>query len=428
MAAEVIMPQMGFDMKEGTLVRWLKQVGEEVAQGEPIAEIETDKAVVEIEAFAAGVFRKSLIEEGTTVPVGEVIGIIAGADEALPEVAAPKVLEKAEAATSGAASAAPPATATAAPPATGPGGRIKASPLARKEAETLGIDIGLVAGTGPAGRITRKDVMRFAADGGAAAPATPAPQPPPAAAPAPTAAPASAPATAPSMPALGELVPLTRMRQAIARNMARSKQEVPHIYITVPIDMTEALHLRGQLNKALEGDVRVSVNDFVIRAAAMAVAKYPIANAVFTEEGVQVQPRINIGMAIALDDGLVAPGIIDADRKGLPEIARESKALAERARAGKLGAQEYTGATFNVTNLGMYGVESFTAIITPPQAGALAVGAVAKEPAVVDGEVVVRDVMRVTLSLDHRVADGALGAQLVVEVKELLENPVRLLL
>ena len=304
------------------------------------------------------------------------------------------------------------------------GERLKASPLARKEAHSRGIDIAQVPGTGPNGRITRKDVVRFAEEGAPAPVATPS-QAPPVVAPAPVAA---ATAPAPAMPALGTLVPLSRMRQAIARNMSRSKQENPHIYITVAIDMTAAVALRKQLNEALAGEVRISINDMVLRAVAIGVAKYTILNSTFTDQGVQVHPQINIGMAIALDDGLVAPGIIDCDRKGLADIAREAKGLAERARAGKLGAQEYTGATFNVTNLGMFGVEEFTAIITPPQAGALAVGAVTQQPVVKDGAVAVADMMRVTLSVDHRVTDGALGAQFLGDVRTTLENPLRLLI
>ncbi|MCH8283853.1 MAG: 2-oxo acid dehydrogenase subunit E2 [Chloroflexi bacterium] len=221
---------------------------------------------------------------------------------------------------------------------------------------------------------------------------------------------------------------MTRMRQAIARSMSRSKQEIPHFYVTSAIDMTEAVRLRRQLNDALEEGARVSINDMVIKACAMAILQHRIFNASYTDAGVEVHQRVNIGMAIALDAGLVAPGILDCDRKSLAVIARESKSLAERARSGKLGAAEYTGATFNVTNLGMYGVESFSAIITPPQAAALAVGSVQREPVVTDDQVTIADVMRVTLSIDHRVADGAQGARFVGEIRALLENPVRLLL
>ncbi len=414
MATEIIMPQMGFDMKEGTVVRWIKSEGEPVGKGEMVAEIETDKAVVEIESYDSGILRKVYIAEGTTVPVGQVIGIIGSADEEIPEVAPPPhaIAEPApEAPPTSPGPAAAPAAASV-----GTGERTKASPLARKTAEERSIDLAQVPGTGPAGRITRKDVLAFSERAAVAAP--------PAIAPAPPAAAAPAAATA----APGEVVPLSRMRQAIARSMSRSKQEIPHFYVVVAIDMTDAVRLRRQLNSLLPGDERISINDMIIKACAMAIVKHRMFNASYTDAGIQVHQRVNIGMAIALDAGLIAPGILDCDRKSLAEIARESKALAERARAGKLSAQEYTGATFNVTNLGMYRVESFSAIITPPQAAALAVGTVQQEPVVRNGEVVIADVMRVTLSIDHRVADGAQGAIFVGEVRRLLETPVGLLI
>ena len=218
------------------------------------------------------------------------------------------------------------------------------------------------------------------------------------------------------------------MRKAIARNMTRSKQEIPHVYITIAIDMTRAVDLRQQLNEAPGTEARVSVNDLVLRACALALRGHPAFNASYTEAGIQVHPQINLGMAVALPDGLVAPAILECDTKSVAEIAQASKALAERARAGRLSAQEYTGATFNVTNLGMHQVESFSAIITPPETAALAVGAVQQEPVVRGGQVQVASIMRVTLSLDHRAADGAQGALFLKDVRALLENPVRLLL
>lgn len=417
MATDIIMPQMGFDMKEGTVVRWIKSEGDAVTKGEAVAEIETDKAVVEIESYDSGVLRKVYIAEGTTVPVGDVIGIIGAPDEEVPDEAPPGHAIADMAAEGPAPEAEPAQAAVAAAPARPAGERIKASPLARKVAQERQIDLAQVAGTGPAGRITRKDVVAFAEQGApAAAPAAPA------------AVPATPQAPAPAAPAPGELLPMTRMRQAIARSMSRSKQEIPHFYVTSAIDMTEAVRLRRQLNDALEEGARVSINDMVIKACAMAILQHRIFNASYTNAGVEVHQRVNIGIAIALDAGLVAPGILDCDRKSLAVIARESKSLAERARSGKLGAAEYTGATFNVTNLGMYGVESFSAIITPPQAAALAVGSVQREPVVTDDQVTIADVMRVTLSIDHRVADGAQGARFVGEIRALLENPVRLLL
>ncbi len=406
MASEVIMPQMGFDMKEGTLVRWIKREGDEVASGEIIAEIETDKAVVEIEAFDSGVLRQTLIDEGTTVPVGEVIAVIAAADEEVAERPAPAA---APAKAPAAAAVPPPA---AAPPAPAMRGDVKASPLAKREAQKLGIDIAAVPGTGPNGRVTKKDVTDFAAGGAQALAA-------PVAAPAAVSAPAAG-------PKRGEVVALSKMRDAIARSMTYSKQHIPHVYLTAVIDMSDAARLRAQLNAALPDD-KISFNDMALKACAMALVKHPLMNASYTEAGIHVKERVNVGMAIALETGLIAPALLDTDTLTLRDVAGATKALAGRARAGKLSADEYTGATFNVTNLGMYGVEEFTAIITPPQAAALAVGAVTPTPVVRDGEVQVADLMRVTLSLDHRVADGAQGAEFLAEVRRLLENPVTLL-
>ncbi len=418
MAAEVIMPQMGFDMKEGTVVRWIKREGDEVARGEPVVEIETDKAVVEVEAAAAGVLRKLVVGEGVTVPVGQIIAVIAAADEELPESALPPVQvaetdplahtvpqPRAEVET-GQRGGAPELDAPAPPPAR-QDQRLRASPLARREAEERGIDLALVVGTGPNGRITRSDVAKLASG----APPAPAPQ-----------------RTSAQAPA-GQVVPLSRMRQAIAANMTRSKQEVPHFYVSVEVDMTEAVKLRGQANEALEGDARVSINDMVIKACAMALPKHPVFNASYTGQGLHLHGEINIGIAVALEEGLIAPAIVDAGSKSLVEIAQASRRVAERARAGKLSADEYTGATFNVTNLGMYNVESFSAIITPPQSAALAVGSVRQVPVFVDnGEVRAAGLMKLTLSIDHRAADGAQAASFLADIKNSLERPMTLLL
>ncbi len=421
MATEIIMPQMGFDMKEGTLVRWVKKEGEAVRKGEIIAEIETDKAVVEIEAFDSGVVAKHVVAEGITVPVGQVIGYLGAPGEKV-EVAvgvAPPPAAAKPAAPSLAAS--PVAAAAPAPKPADAGERVKSSPLARKEAEDRGIDIAKVSATGPGGRVTREDVISFAEQAGkAAAGAMPAAVPTAAVAP-------TTPVAKAGQPARGAFVPLTRMRQAIARNMSRSKTEIPHFYVTAAMNMTEAMKLREQVNKALEGDVKVSVNDLLVRAVAVALVKHPFFNSMLVEGGIQIQQHVNVGIAIALPEGLVAPGIADTDQKGLAQIARESKGLSERARANKLTAQEFGAATFNITNLGMFNVESFSAIITPPQAAALAVGSVVKEPVVKDGQVTIADMMRVTLSIDHRVADGAQGANFLATLRSFLENPVSLL-
>lgn len=442
MATQIFMPQMGFDMKEGTLVRWIKHEGDAVKKGEAIAEIETDKAVVEVEAFASGVLRKITVQEGATVPVGEVIGVIGEAGE---EIAATPV-SKSPAAAPAARAAAPAApTATEPAPKAAPArrtgaaedDRVKASPLARKEAETKGIDLAQVTGTGPGGRITREDIMAFkpttapathapALGAAAAAPAGPRAAPPP---PGPRVdGQASATKVArPPEPLKDGLAPLSRMRQAIAAAMARSMREIPHFYVTIEIDMTEAMKLRGSLNNALEGDVKISVNDMIVKACAKALLKHPHYNASYSDQGLQMHGQVNVSMAVALDDGLVAPSITDAGSKSLAEIARASSQLISRARSGVLSAAEYTGGTFSVSNMGMYNIEDFTAIITPPQSGALAVGSVHKAPVVRDDQVKIIDSMKVTLSTDHRVADGAQAAKFLAEIRTLLESPVLLL-
>lgn len=411
MATEVIMPKMGFDMTEGTLLKWLKQEGEQVQRGEFVAEIETDKAVVEIEAFGSGVLRKRYVREGTTVPVGQVIGVIGQPEETVPEAPAARGVAPAQPAPAAAVSA--PREVQPHPAAAPSEERLKASPLAKKEAESRGLDLAKVPGTGPGGRITREDVIAFAEKSPPTAPVAP---------------PAATTVAAGTGAQLGALLPLSRMRQAIARNMSKSKREIPHFYVTMSVDMGAAVSLREQLNASRSKEEQVSFNDLVIKAAALALVKYPRFNASFTEQGVQIFPRINIGIAVALEDGLLAPGINDCDKKGVLEIARDSKAVAGRARANKLNADEYGNATFVVTNLGMYKVDAFSAIITPPLATALAVGMVRQVPVVKAGQLAIGERMDLTLSVDHRVNDGAQAAVFLGEVRSLLESPVRLLL
>lgn len=407
LATEVIMPQMGFDMKEGKVVRWLKKPGEPVNRGEVLAEIETDKAVVEVEAFAGGVLRQIVVQEGVTVPVGETIAVIGGADEPLPERPATKV-------TPAAGNSAAPAISAPAQPAAPAGERAKASPVARRLAEERGIDLSKMTGTGPGGRITEKDVEAFAA-AKPAAPVAPAAAPVPAA---PTAA----------TPAAGR-EELTRMRLAIARRMAQSKREIPHFYLATEIDMTAALGLRKELNDAAqEGDSKITVNDLVLRAVAKALKRHPRFNASFAGDHIDLHKAIHLGMAIALPEGLIAPAILDCQDKSLGQIAAATKDLIERARNGVLRADEYTAATFNISNLGPYGIDSFTAIITYPQAASLAVGTVQEKPVARAGQVVVRQMMTATLSVDHRVNDGATAAEFLKHIKDLLEKPAGLLL
>ena len=419
MATEVLMPQMGYDMTEGTVVKWVKQEGDAVSKGEVIAEIETDKATVEMEAEAGGVLRRIAVGEGATVPVGQVIGVIGAADEELPDPAADA--PPAPAAAEEAPPEPEPAPPTPALADAGASGALRASPVARRLADERGVDLKLVSGTGPGGRITKDDVLNFA---------------PPAEAPAaaPVAEPAAEAALAPSMrvgppprtPDEQGRIPLSKMALAIARRTAATKGPVPHYYVNAAVDMTRAMEFRREINESLSG-VRVSVNDLIIKAAALALGKYPVFNAVFQDDHLEVSRHVNVGVAVALDEGLVVPAILECERKPLTQIAREAKDLGRRAREGKLRQDEYTAGTFSISNLGMFEVDSFTAIIVSPQAAVLAVGAVQATPVVRNGEVVVRQMMQASLSADHRISNGADAAQFLVEIKRGLEAPFSLI-
>lgn len=423
MINEVVMPQMGADMKEGTILAWRKQEGDKVERGDIIAEIETDKANVEIEAFAAGIFRKAMQPEGAVVPVGNIIAIIADADADISKYTAAPVAAVAPASPAPVAIAAPPApVAIAAPPAPvapaapaaapvaprANGERLRVSPVARRAAAEAGLDVATITGTGPDGRIVLRDIE-------AARTAAPA-----------AAAPTLAPRT------LGEDivtdVPLSRIRQTIARRMQQSKQEAPHYYLMADVDMTEAMAFRAQANEALGDNARISVNDLIILATAKALAQHPKFNAWWLEGRYQLHSQINIGIAVALDDGLVTPALFDCDRKGLAQLSNEARDLAERARAGRLRPEEYAGPTFGISNLGAYGVEVLTAIINPPQVAALGIGAVTEKAVVRNGQIVVRSMMAVVLSADHRATDGADGARFLKSVRENLETPGLMLL
>jgi pyruvate dehydrogenase E2 component (dihydrolipoamide acetyltransferase) len=412
---------MGYDMKEGRVVQWHKKEGDSVARGEVIADIETDKATVEFEAYTAGVLRKIVVEAGVPVPVGQLIAVITDPDEPLPEGTVAV-----------GASLATPVSTTGAPPAITPGAEakptpaplvptplspaapareIRATPIARRLARERGIDLALVTGTGPSGRITEKDVESYS--------------PPAAVTPAPAAP--TAPAIQPAITG-AERVDLSRMRQAIARVTVDSKREAPHFYITAEVDMTRAMLLRRDINDALSAESRISVNDLIIKGCAIALQRYPKFNAFFRGDHLEMHPNINIGIAIALEAGLIVPGINTCENKSLIQIAAASKDLIARANSGRLRNEEYSGTTFGISNLGMYDVDSFAAIIFPPHAAVLAVGRVKEQPVVRDGSIAVAQIMKATLSVDHRVADGAEAAQFLVEVKKLLENPVSLLL
>jgi len=471
---------MGYDMTEGTIVRWLKQPGDAVKRGDPLAEIETDKAVVEIEAFAEGTLAELLVSEGDVVPVGAPIARIGAEGEVAapaqpaaqapaptpatapppeqdaaqsPAAGAPEPAGTAAAPETAAAAAAPEpaaapsavATAPAAPQPATPAtdgsrdGRLRISPVAARIAAERGIDPHTIQGTGPDGRILRRDVEN--APVGAARPAVaPAVQPAaqPAAAPAPAATPAPAPAAAAAAPpstGLPTALPQqdtifepAKMRQTMARRMAQSKGPAPHYYLTVDVDMTEAQALRNQVNESAKGEYKVSVNDLVSRAVVLALGKHPLFNATFTEDGqIKLNARVNLGLAVALPEGLIAPCVIDVGRASLIQLSQSSRDLAERARANRLRPDEYADGTFTISNLGMYGIDTLVAIINPPQTAILGVGRVLEKPVARDGQVVVREMMTAALSADHRVTTGAEGAEFLRTIRETLENPVRLL-
>jgi pyruvate dehydrogenase E2 component (dihydrolipoamide acetyltransferase) len=472
---DVVMPRLSDSMEEGTILKWLKAEGDEVAKGDELVEIETDKATMTYEADTAGALA-IVAQEGETLPIGQVIARIGAGGEAEGESgaadedsaqtgAADPAAATATAEASGngagsegavsataAATAEPPAstpsagaagddaapdgsgaaatTPAAAPPADGNGGRAKASPVARRIARERGIDLSTLQGTGPGGRIVKADVEAAPA-GGAAAPAPAAP-----AEPAP-AAPAEAPPPPPAVVAEAgtakgdvSVQELSRTQQVIARRMAESKATVPEFTITTEVDMEAAVALRGQLKAVSEGsDAPVpSYNDMVVKACAIALREYPRANGSYKDGHFELYSRVNIGVAVAAQDALVVPTVFDADKKSLGEIARDGRALAERVRSGVVTPPELSGGTFTVSNLGMFGVTEFVAVINPPQAAILAVGKMEPRAIVRDGELVARNTMNITLSCDHRILYGADAAGFLARIKALLEQPIALAL
>jgi pyruvate dehydrogenase E2 component (dihydrolipoamide acetyltransferase) len=446
---KVVMPKLSEQMETGKIIKWLKQEGDRVQSGDILAEVETDKADVEMEAFGSGLLRKILVPAGNAAPVGTLIGVIAepgedigsvvsqagGAATPAPKAAAatemagrppevpPQPRREDPAARTPSPSAGPaapgrpvtapapavpapaadvsvPAAATAAPAG---GSRVKASPLARKIAAQSGVDLRLVQGSGPGGRVVRRDVEAASATG--VAPAA---------------------AVAPAGMEFEDR-PLSQMRAIIAKRMPLSKAPVPHFYVSSEIAMDRAWALREELNQ-LEGQPKISVNDFVVRACALALLRHPGVNASFQGESIRVFHRAHIGIAVALEDGLITPVLRDADTMSIARIAVEARDLAERARARKLRVPELTGATFSISNLGMLDVTEFSAIINPPEGAILAVGTVRKVPVVTEDGLGVGRRMMVTLSCDHRAMDGAMGARFLQDVKRLLEEPLRLLL
>ena len=458
MATRVHMEALSPTMEEGQVVKWLKGEGDAVAQGDILAEIETDKATMELVARGEGALRKILVGEGGTAPVGDVIAVIApegediaallaglgdGVGGAAGATAGPAAETAASSGTAAAASdaaaqaqdEAPGTMRTAVPGATpaqtaassgtpapipgttpaqpaAPTGRVKASPLAKRLAGELGLEIAAVQGTGPGGRVVKRDV-EMAAAAAAAAPAV-----------APV---APAPAVTPGEEFAD--VPLSQMRKTVARRLTESLGPVPHFFLTVDVDMTRALAARARVNEILAAQgAKASVNDLVIKATAAALTHHPECNAWWQGSSIRVFNRVHMGVAVAVPDGLITPVVRDAHAKGLAQISGEVREMAGRAREKKLQPHEYTGSTFSISNLGMFGIEEFTAVINPPEAGIIAVGAVEERAVAVKGEVVVQPRMRITMSCDHRVIDGAQGARFLATLKSFLEEPAAILI
>ncbi len=442
MATKVHMEALSPTMEEGQVVKWLKAEGDQVEAGDLLAEIETDKATMELVARGSGVLRAVLLGEGQTAPVGNVIAVIAAADEDVSDLvaaaapapaASPATEAEEEPARTAAPTATPPSPAVPAttPPPTPPpvsprpaapvvqttaqsapaagarrdGGRLRASPVARRLAREAGLRLETVVGSGPRGRIVKRDIEAALAAGTAAVPAP-----------------------MPDVPGEDFVdVPLTQIRKTIARRLVESLGPVPHFFLTADVDMARATELRQQFNE-LELGARISFNDIVIKATALALARHPECNAWWGGDHVRRHNRVHIGVAVAIDDGLITPVVRDAHARPVAEISNEVKELAGLARAKRLTPDQYTGSTFSISNLGMFGIEQFTGVINPPEAGILAVGAVEERPVALDGRIVVRPRMRMTMSCDHRVIDGAQGARFLATLKDILEKPLSVLL
>lgn len=422
---DVVMPRLSDSMEEGTILQWLKAVGDEVAVGDELVEIETDKANMAYESDVAGTLSEILVDEGETVAIGTPIARVGEGDEA----PSPKPEKKEEPAPE------PAATATAAPPAEvasapdGDGHRPKASPLARRLAKEQGLDLSQLSGSGPGGRIVKADVEKAKAEPVGEKGFEPATARPPAAETPRDGAPAAE-APRPET-AKGEVAyeDLSKTQQVIARRMAESKATAPHFYLRASVDMSRAVEGRKLVKAAAgEDDVVPSFNDMVVKACALALREHPRANGAYRDGRFELYSRVNIGVAVAAEDVLVVPTVFDADRKGLRQIASESRALAGKVREGKITPPELSGATFTVSNLGMYGIEGFSAVIDPPQAAILAIGAIEERPVVRDGELATAHLMQLDLACDHRILYGAPAAEFLARVKALLEEPLSLAL
>jgi len=412
MATKVHMEALSPTMEEGRLVKWTMKEGDAVKTGDTLAEVETDKAVMELVARADGQLIKVLVSEGSTVPVGSVVAYIGAPGEKVEGGSAPTPAAPAPAVS-------PQPSATPAPPpapvaVAADAARVKASPLAKRIAKETGVDLGALQGSGPGGRVIKRDLEGAAP---AAARAVPVPLP-------------SSPVPIVRTGAPYEDVPLTQIRKTIAKRLAASLGPIPHFFLTTEVDMERAAEARDALNRQLgdQGGGKVSFNDIIIKAVAIALTKHRACNAWFQDDHIRYWNEVHIGMAVAVEDGLITPVIRDADHKTLAAIGGEARELAQRARNRRLKPEEYTGATFSVSNLGMFDIDQFTAVINPPESGIVAIGSIVAK-AVPDGDrVVVRRRVRVTMSCDHRVIDGATGAQFLKTLKQMLENPLAMLL
>lgn len=422
MAELVTMPKLGFDMAEGTLVRWVKNEGDPVSKGDVLAEIETDKATVEVESNFEGIVKKHLVTTQAIVPVNTPIAVIGAADEKIDLDAlglGQGTTEEDKSSKQAASKAEKPATEKAPEGATGPSqkeleefpGGVKASPLARRMAEDLGYNLKKIKGTGPGGRIIKADVEAY--------------QPEKATAPAPSPVDTGLPL---AQAVETQRVPLNRLRSAIGRRMVEAKQQVPHFYVTHEYEMQPLLDLRKKLNALLPDDEKLSVNDFIVKAVALALRQYPNLNASLDGNEIIRHGAVNIGVAVAVEGGLLTVVCRDADRKPLRMIAGEVRTMVERAREGKVKPDDIEGSTFSISNLGMFDVESFIAIINPPEAAILAVGSARETPIVKDGQIAPGLRMKATISVDHRVSDGAEAARFMQALAVFLEEPLRLML
>ena len=420
MATTVFMEALSPTMEEGRLVKWHKHEGDAVKAGDTLAEVETDKAIMDLQARADGILRQVSAAEGQTVPVGKELAVIVAPGE--PLGAGRGTGDEGRVAPSPAATVpAPSPTPRHSPPAAAAADAapVKASPLARRMAKESGVDLKLLTGSGPGGRVVRRDLetaaARPAATVSASAPVAPVPPPP-------------SPVPVSRTDASYEDVPLTQIRKTIAKRLAASLGPVPHYFLTTEVDMERAAEAREALNRDLGDEGRISFNDIVVKAAALALTRHRACNAWFQDDHIRYWNEVHVGVAVAVEDGLITPVIRHADRKSLREIGREAHDLAQRARNRRLRPEEYTGSTFSVSNLGMFDIDQFTAVINPPEAAILAVGSVTQKPVVADGTIVARRRVRLTLSCDHRVIDGATGAVFLKALKQMLENPLAMLL